>query len=280
MEFVLTHEKPGLYSMWPEKIVLPKFSYINTTLFHDWTRGSHGPVRKSAEMLQRNLHTISRIYNLTVYPNNVPVITNVRGAVPSGLFNENATGRVTPVGTFSGFQDSIEYFFGLAPIPHPPTNIAFSKADVVEFTSGCPEVASSVVYLTASVHDPGQPDDGRFVAILKEVATWHFDPSGAVLYYDAFIPTLQNWTSLALGGVDLLNREYQTAAIEGICAATQQRCVGANTQYTSVAVCVQTLAQKPFGDYDETWGDNVVCRSLHIILTLIRPDVSGKKRDV
>lgn len=42
----------------------------------------------------------------------------------------------------------------------------------------------------------------------------------------------------------------------------------------SVAQCVSTLSGKTFGSYDEVWGDNVVCRTVHIILALVNPDVS------
>jgi hypothetical protein len=58
------------------------------------------------------------IYNLTIYPDQLPILEQGAAAgVPPGLFNENATGRVDPVGKFTGFEDSIEYFFALAPVP-------------------------------------------------------------------------------------------------------------------------------------------------------------------
>jgi hypothetical protein len=41
----------------------------------------------------------------------------------------------------------------------------------------------------------------------------------------------------------------------------------------SVNDCVTTLSAKKFGDYDEVWADSVVCRTVHIILALVRPDV-------
>lgn len=69
---------------------------------------------------------------------------------------------MTPVGNFTDFTESIEYFFGLAPTPD--TNggsLAIHKAEVTEFTSGCPEIASSVVNLRTGkvdlngTHTPG-----------------------------------------------------------------------------------------------------------------------------
>jgi hypothetical protein len=111
--------------------------------------------------------SIDQLLHIT---DNVPIQAHGSTAVPPGLFNESATGRITPLGNFTGFVDSIEYFFGLAPTPEPPTYDVISAADVVEFTSGCAEVAASVVYLTTSAHNPGAPTHGQFRTKLKQVS--------------------------------------------------------------------------------------------------------------
>lgn len=222
----------------------------------------------------RNYRTISEIYNLTVYPKNVGVFGNGTTNVPAGLFNENATGRISPAGVFNGFQDSVEYFFGLSPRPQQPgPGVIFSSAQVVEFASACPKVASSTVYFTTSVYDPGQPDNGAYISTLKQVAYWHFDEHGAVLKYDAWIPNLSNWSAVVTGGNAAYNPQLQAATIQGLCGGIQQRCVGSNTQYSSVADCISTLSQKPYGNLDEAWGDDVVCRTIHFLLTAIRPNI-------
>lgn len=120
---------------------------------------------------QRNLDTIRRIYNLTVYPNNVPIVNHGAEAVPPGLFNQDATGRVSPVGNFSGFADSIEYFFALAPTPQISNGVGFYVADVVEFTSGCPEVAASLVYLRTARYNKttGEIDKSKPTTTLTQV---------------------------------------------------------------------------------------------------------------
>jgi hypothetical protein len=123
------------------------------------------------DYVARNLKTIQKIYNLTVYPNNVPIVTNGSSAVPPGLFNENAVGRVAPIGNFSGFADSIEYFFSLAPTPQSEQGVGIYQADVVEFTSGCPDIASSVVYLRTGQVDPttGKVDKSKPTSTLSQV---------------------------------------------------------------------------------------------------------------
>ncbi|KAJ7759970.1 hypothetical protein B0H16DRAFT_1674415 [Mycena metata] len=220
----------------------------------------------------RNRDTVQKIYDLTVFPANAAIITGGASAVPAGLFNENATGRVTPIGEFFGFQDSIEYFFGLAPLPDGvPPNGAFTNATIVEFTSGCPEVAASTAYLTLSTINLDN-STGPFITALKQITFWRFDDEGAVLKYDAWIPDLDLFTAL-LKGMDPYTPTAMNNTIQQICALQAQTCVGNNTVYDGIPNCVQILAAKTFGRSDETWGDNVVCRMIHVLLTKFRPEV-------
>jgi hypothetical protein len=120
---------------------------------------------------QRNFRTLSKIYNLTVYPNQLPILQHGAAAVPPGLFNQNATGRVDPVGNFTGFQDSIEYFFALAPVPQAnPSSQAFSRIQLTEFSSACPDVAASVVFFFTSVVNANSPNNGKPLPPLKQVS--------------------------------------------------------------------------------------------------------------
>ncbi|KAL0060193.1 hypothetical protein AAF712_013040 [Marasmius tenuissimus] len=222
----------------------------------------------------RNLNTIKSIYNLTVYPHNVPIIQKGGSAVPPGLFNANATGRITPLGNFTGFEDSIEYFFGLAPVPRSPAGAAIFEADIVEFSSGCPDVASSVVYLHTTQVNPetGERVPGAKDAPLKQIAFWRFDSTGAVLKYDAWIPNLPLWIN-ASSGIDYTNPVVQSAVPTTLCPAIQQNCQGANQQYADEGDCKAQLGSKPFGSMDEVWGDNLACRIIHVLLTRIRPEI-------
>ena len=118
---------------------------------------------------QRNLDTITKIYKRTVYPTNLDFLANGPASVPQGLFNENATGRITPLGNFTGFNDSTEYFFALAPVASPPSYVGFADARVVSFQSQCASFASSIVYFTGRVFHPNASNDGEFVSTLKQV---------------------------------------------------------------------------------------------------------------
>lgn len=101
----------------------------------------------------------------------------------AALFDPAAKGRISPLGNFTGALDSIEYFYGLAPSPQTnPAGLGIFEAQVVEFTSGCPEVASSLVYLKAGQVNnatggllPGSP-----VTILKQVSNCQACVSGSM----------------------------------------------------------------------------------------------------
>ncbi|KAF7300304.1 hypothetical protein HMN09_00913600 [Mycena chlorophos] len=230
--------------------------------------GSAKQHKPKPDWYTRNRNTVQAIYNLTVYPNNLVIFS---GDIPPGLFNENATGRIDPVGDFFGFQDSVEYFFGLAPTPTGQApNGVFSSADVVEFVSGCPQVAASTVYFTDRTLNADNTT-GELVSMLKQVAFWHFDDDGAVLDYDAWIPNIPKQVNLTQPG--FFTPQGMNITLNTLCAAQASTCVGANQVYTSPEQCYEILSQRDFGDWDEVWGDNVICRTLHVRLALIRPEV-------
>ena len=152
--------------------------------------------------------------------------------MPPGLFAQNASGRVSPLGNFTGFEDSVEYFFALALVPSAPSFAVWTSAKIVSFASGCAEVASSVVYLETRVYKPGTPDHNKYLSTLKQVAFWRFDDEGAVLKYDAWIPNLGEWDYLALGQKNISNPVMQGQIIGGVCPLVQQRCQGKDQQYS------------------------------------------------
>jgi hypothetical protein len=74
-------------------------------------------------------------------------------------------------------------------------------------------------------------------------------------------------------GQNLSNPVIQNFAKAALCPEIQKACTGANQQYDSEADCTAKLGEKPFGSFDEAWGDNVVCRTIHLVLTRVRPEV-------
>ncbi|KAI3392403.1 hypothetical protein diail_5730 [Diaporthe ilicicola] len=228
--------------------------------------------RGAFDFQQRNLDTISKIYNLSTYPNNLAFLEGGEAVIPAGLFSEEVTGRITPIGNFTGLHDTVEYFFALTPDPAPPTYATWTNATITHFVSECAEVAATVVYgKTMGVNASVPATYQKLVSTIKQVSFWRFDDAGAVLKYDAWIPTLQQWWNtthdVAHYPVD------ETLVRNQLCQATQSKCTGANKQWDSLDQCVTNLSQKPMGTFDNLWGDNVWCRALHVRLTPIRPEV-------
>ncbi|KAH8770055.1 hypothetical protein F5883DRAFT_667634 [Diaporthe sp. PMI_573] len=191
--------------------------------------------------LLRNLDTINGIYNLTTYPNNLAFLQGGVNAIPNAFFAEDVVGRVTPLGDLSGIEDTVEYFFALTPDPSPPTYATWTNA------------TATVVYGKAT-----------------GVAFWRFDDDGAVLKFDAWIPTLQQWWNTTH---DVSHYPVNEALVrQQLCQTTQAKCAGTNKQWDSVDQCVTALNQKPMVTFDNLWGDNVWCKALHVRLTPIRPD--------
>ena len=103
------------------------------------------------------------------------------------------------------------------------------------------------------------------------MAFWRFDEKGAVLYYDAWLPNLAPYTSRLYGRMQ--NASTDAAVIQQLCSSTKPLCQGPNQQYPSQPACQAQLGARPFGSWDEVWGDNVICRTLHVMLARFRPEV-------
>ncbi|KAK6508742.1 hypothetical protein TWF506_010819 [Arthrobotrys conoides] len=220
----------------------------------------------------RNFNTIHHIYNLTIFPNQVPIITFGASAVPNGLFADHASGRISPVGNFTDFEDSIEYFFALPPLPISNKNsAAFTRFELVQFSSECPEIAASTVYLYAEVVNATSPDNGKLVSILKQTGFWRFNERGEVVNYDLALIEVDHFIE-ELTSTDYNDPAARQELINTTCNAQALRCNGKNAQYDSIEHCIESLAAKPFGSYTDVWSDSVVCRSIHIVLTITRPD--------
>ncbi|KAI4162772.1 MAG: hypothetical protein LQ342_003659 [Letrouitia transgressa] len=183
------------------------------------------------EFEKRNFETIEKIYSLAIYPRNVALSVAGSSVVPEGLFNQNATGRITPVGNF-----------------------------------------------TATVVDSTSENFGQYVTTLKQTAFWQFDKDGAVLRYDAWLPSLRLFTSTLnfghLGNAIDPPENFKQIVIENVCESVDELCIGGNKQYASKSDCSRFLNDKPYGDADNIWADSVTCRNVHTLLAQVRPNVS------
>lgn len=243
------------------------------------------PSTFKGDFQERNFNTIQSIYNLTVFPKNMFIFAN-KTDIGLPFFHEDVNGRVGLVGNFSGYEDNIEYFWGLAPIPLGDNPMAFTKATITQFTSGCPEIAASTVEFRMGFTDG--TNDGKKVAVLKETAFWKFDTDGRITAYEAMIPNLNNFVgkttsplgTIFKGGSFVPTTQQKEAIYDNLCGAHDLLCEDGFAQWDSKEECVTALKEKPFGTFDAVWGDNVVCRLVHVMLSSIRPGVSDQSGDL
>lgn len=185
----------------------------------------------------RNFNTIAAIYDFAGFPQSTAFIKNGMSAIPAGLFSPNATGRVSPVGNFSGAEESAEYFFGLSPQGEAPFYIGWTSVDIHSFSSECPEVAVSSIRGRTTVVKPGDPTDGDYVSTLEQTAFWRFDEDGQVIQFDAILHNLALWFEKAYK-VDFTEKNVQVGAIQILCDSIQQRCTGSNQQYERYVIVI------------------------------------------
>jgi hypothetical protein len=97
------------------------------------------------------------------------------------------------------------------------------------------------------------------------------------------IPNLNNFVGKAtsligtgLRGYSFVPTEKQKEGIyENLCQAHNLLCTKRFAQWPTKEACEVALAKKPFGIFDVVWGDNVVRRLVHVMLSAIRPGVSS-----
>lgn len=190
-------------------------------------------------------------------------------------FRENVKGRVSPLGNYTSLALATEYFFGLAPDAGSVRNLkktGFAEATIAKFSSDCPEVAAASAVFTIKTFNGTQPQ--MFNSYIVQTGFWQFDPDGKVKAFDLALPDLQEWVEFAttFHGATA-SPIVQDGAMQYICSVQDKLCVGENKVYKDVDDCVTTLKSKNFGTYDNPWQDSVTCRTIHINLVPIRPDL-------
>lgn len=224
-----------------------------------------------------SLLTDFRIYNATIYPGNLQYQADPSYAASNfeKYFREDVKGRVAPLGNYTSLALATEYFFGLAPDAGSIRNLkktGFAEATIAKFSSDCPEVASASAVFTVKTFNGTTPQD--FNSYIVQTGFWQFDKDGKVKAFDLAIPGLQEWIETAtLFPNATANPIIQDGAIRYVCAVQDAECTGLNRVYDDMNHCISTLKSKNFGTYDNPWQDSVTCRTIHINLVHIRPDL-------
>lgn len=228
----------------------------------------------SAEVAKRDrcnqLEAITQyLYNLVVYPNNLPVLDDTSILEP--FVDTNADSRFTPVGEFTGFPGFVEYYYALGSTP-----AGFVQS--IKFRSiACDNniVHFRVELVFNQTLSPIGPDIKFFN--FTHVGYFGFGPDNRVDVADI---TFTNMgiaadvnASAVLEVAPGVTIPARAAFVQGICQQINLFCTGANQVYDSVQDCVNFMNTIPYGSFDRANSNTFTCRIVHTGLIPRFPDM-------
>ncbi|KAJ3298660.1 hypothetical protein HDU79_008153 [Rhizoclosmatium sp. JEL0117] len=248
------------------------FTESNPRLFGDT------PVPSASAALQTNYqeakYTVFNTYNLTTYPNNLQIVKTsvVHGIPPPRTFANTTGGRIWPIGTFTNAMDTIEYQFGIfgnqdsrdtAAAIIPVISAFEIKAFVVSGNVAGASIDYTMLDLVTKATYP-----------LRVQGFFRLDSAYNIVGYDVQV---QN-TGLFYAKVGLNTPKWlEQPVLAGlVCDSVAKACTGVDQQYNAQGKpdCFNFLSSVvPFGDNNQVQGDSLACRSIHVNLAFLRPDI-------
>ena len=213
----------------------------------------------------RQICIVQEIYESIIYPQSYYIAI---GEEIAPGFEENVSGRITPVGTFDDYESSIEYFYAVSNGVAILTNnqVAGSVVQDTEmiFITSYQDLVSVRVDILFTAYQGIEPRN------LTQTGFFRFNSMGTkVVSYDLSILRLAevidpiNLNEVALGD-----------GIANICGIEAFYCQGDNDVYDDYVECVDYLTNEiPVGSWSLASKNNYVCRSLHTILVPLRSDI-------
>eukprot|EP01114_Cavostelium_apophysatum_P007875 TRINITY_DN20084_c0_g1_i1.p1 TRINITY_DN20084_c0_g1~~TRINITY_DN20084_c0_g1_i1.p1 ORF type:complete len:312 (-),score=49.25 TRINITY_DN20084_c0_g1_i1:53-988(-) len=196
---------------------------------------------------------ITQLYSQLVYP--MPLYIMQNPALSQVLFASNVRGRITPVGVFSDFEGTLEYFYALAAAPGG----SVESVKFIELFSSGDRVAVRVdiLFNTTTVSGPQYYN-------LTETGFFRFNQAGLIETYDLSILRLGKFADVSTADHPLY--------VGQVCTVAQMFCNGTYQQYDSFEDCVNFLSQVNFGSWNDAQSNTTVCRVLHSIMVPKRPE--------
>lgn len=232
------------------------------------TSPANGPSRD--EICSQYTAGVKAMIAGSVFPQNLEILEG--GLLPE-IFIPELKGRAQPLGAFSGFSNTLEYFYALtlgdyleeAALGGTPEFVVVGT----DFRYIACDIDQSLGVFSGSLHFgiPGVdsvgtvPDSNR----LYFTGGARFNEDGKVCSYELNLNRLGMFA-------DGSNNETKDESIQKICLAIQFSCTGDNLQYDDFPDCVSFMNSIDYGSFDNGDLNNVNCRRLHAILALSRPD--------
>lgn len=202
----------------------------------------------------------AQVYKNLVYPTATEILAGTVSV--ADIFSPNTRGRIDPLGTFDSYSTLVEYFYVLASSP----SSRITSIDVIDlFGSG------DEVFIRANVlfefWDGVTPSYN-----LTQSGRYLFDENNLIISTDLIIHNLGLATNPPIAA--------HASEIESVCGlltvspATCPESMDPSGYYTNFTDCVNFLTNDvPFGSFDQSFSNSVVCRLIHTLLTVFDPVV-------
>jgi hypothetical protein len=172
------------------------------------------------------------------------------------IFDSSVRGRVTPVGSFTGFDGVVEYFYGLA----APTFIP-----VLNFPTLIAEGNKVGVRVDLLFNGTNQP-----LHNLTQTGFFTFNSNNLIVSFDLAILNLGAIIDVPEAARPFVIQQLCNTLVVNPATCTPGTYVGSYSDFTD---CVTFMNSIPYGSWNRANSNSVVCRQLHTILTAFRPAV-------
>jgi len=167
---------------------------------------------------------------------------------------------VFPVGNFSNALTSVEYLLALSGelTPFSPPSGRIFGIELTHFM-----VQGNTVFVRAYVSIDSPEQRGVAVEILQAQGLFLFNPQNKITRYDLYVEN---------AGQAFPSLDPETA-IPGICQLALALCQGPNQIFDNFTDCTEFLQSIPVGSGYNFMTNSVLCRSVHVLLAQLRPDL-------
>jgi hypothetical protein len=228
-----------------------------------------------------HIASVLQFINNTVFPNPVKILATLGVGTLNNLLNVNVKSRISPAGTFNGFQGVVEYFYGF--VANPLSSISVLSYDLLEIAA-----QGSIVGAKANLFivNPNYAQTFGYPPQFFNLSLFMFftfDSNDLIESIDVSVPNLGDL--LDIPSTSPYFTAVHTGTIQETCAVMTLDVVKPNgtcggydtwsgpTEAARYQDCVTFQSSIVYGDHYRINANNFVCRALHTLLTPYSPDV-------
>jgi len=222
--------------------------------------------------------SVFTFFNYTIYPTPFQILQTKGIPILQSLLAPDVKSRISPAGSFNGFEGVTEYFYGF--VASPGTFVQSIDIRSIAATGNTVGAKANLFLNNANyLQSGGHPPQFFNLSIF---AFFTFDSNDLISSIDVSVPNL----GIVL---DVPEPQIQQGIIQFTCQVlTMPSALSTNPRGTCGALntfpggtnstaqffsCLQFMNSIPYGSRNRMNANNFVCRNLHTLLTPYGPDI-------